>query len=148
MIDFNLKCIVQGERFSPRIAAEIAKVKFDKAIEPGEVVDRGKYRGRPSPRGWASLSSSEPSIGSFLKKMERVVPILRASGADRISLHLCVEYRQQCNWELTTTEIGLLAGIGLPLLVSCYPADEGDGAAREKGSNQNGAKLGKSGLTL
>ena len=58
MIKLEASCEVMGEGFSPAAFAKMSSVRLVDANEPGAIGDRGRYRGKPTPRGSASIEVS------------------------------------------------------------------------------------------
>ncbi|PSM30876.1 hypothetical protein, partial [Haliangium sp. UPWRP_2] len=106
-------------------------VLFSEKSEPGELGACGRYRGRPAPQGWgkrdfstapedADLVSADSEV---LARLERCIPAYRAAGAQEIILHFNVSYASQCNLQLTAPLIRRLAGLGVEVTITCFPAE-------------------------
>ncbi|WP_437576740.1 hypothetical protein [Sorangium sp. So ce887] len=120
--------VASGMRFSPGAVECAAQVPFSEKIEPGEIVSRGRYRGRPSLEGWGKYDFSVPpddadllsSKSEFLATLERCIPVYKAAGAQEIVLHFDVSYAGQCNLQLTVPLIRRLAELGVDVTITCF----------------------------
>lgn len=147
MISVNVTLSARGRTFSPKKAgAELGIDLTLKGHEPRALGSTGKYKGRPVPWGKANLELPWPPVGvecsgspdefdtltqlpaslNLLRSLE-VVPTLRRFGATDIILWVIVEYRDQCNMELSPALLAALAGLGVPVAISCYLMDGEDG---------------------
>ena len=116
---------ITGDTFSPSEAERVTGLSLSRTIEPGEIAPRGRYKGRPSPHGYANLSApDEPPedgklaalLGSFLLHVET----LRQLGADDIVVYAGYFYDAQCNLTFWPDAMAKLGELGVPLWVSCY----------------------------
>ncbi|QRK10763.1 hypothetical protein JQX13_12225 [Archangium violaceum] len=123
-----LYCLLQGDSFSPSLAEERTGLLLVDKNEPGEVAPSGRYDGKALPYGSAMLvlldDDLEPGATALepLRALKARLPDLRAVGVTGVSLFLVVAYEGQCHFELSPEELGEIAGLGVPLAVSCHPA--------------------------
>lgn len=122
-----LYCLLQGDSFSPSLAEERTGLLLVDKNEPGEVAPSGRYNGKALPYGSAMLvlldDDLEPGASALepLRALKARLPDLRAVGVTGVSLFLVVAYESQCHFELSPEELVELAGLGVPLAVSCHP---------------------------
>ena len=101
---------------------------FVDANEPGEVPPSGRYEGRALSHGsamWVLLDDDLAPAGSALeplRALREALPALRGLGVTHVTLSLVVAFDGPCFFALSAEELGALAGLGLPLEVSCHPA--------------------------
>lgn len=126
--------VIQGAEFSPSRAEAALGVDFGpEKNEPGDIGAKGKFMGKPIPYGHAWWEFSwEKATETFLPTSLEVfnhpglAPMLKSLGADEITLHVHVGYREQCNFELDTAVLTRLATLGVTVAVSCYLLEECD----------------------
>jgi hypothetical protein len=125
--------MLQGERFSPRLAEAKTGVSLQGKKEPGEIGSVGRYRGQPLPYGTAELTQPERAQSSGDQAQNWVLQVLsahldefRACGATDIVLRLLVEYREQCNLELDADFLEAVGKLRLPLTIAFFEAEPGD----------------------
>ena len=122
--------VISGAEFSPSAAERATQELFAEKIEPGEICQRGRYRGKPAPQGWGKRDFSVPAEdadlisaqSSMLATLERCVPIYKTAGAQEIILHFNVAYSNQCNLQLTAPLLRRLANLGVDVSLTCFPA--------------------------
>lgn len=122
-----LYCLLQGDSFSPSLAESRTGLVLLDQNEPGDVAPSGRYEGKALPYGSAMLvlldDDLEPGASALepLRALKERLPELRELGAT-VSLFLVVAYERECHFALSPEELAELAGLGLPLSVSCHPA--------------------------
>jgi hypothetical protein len=122
MVTIQPICLFQGAQFSPRKVNLPDGVQFDKVNEPGDLGTTGRYKGKPTPFGSASLrfpSDQGTQLREVLLTIERIVASARLAGAAEIELYLGVDYVSQCNFELCPEDLEILGRLKIPLLISC-----------------------------
>ena len=116
---------ITGDTFSPSEAERATGLLLSQAIEPGEIAPRGRYKGQPSPHGYANLSAPDETpedgklaalLGSFLPHVET----FRQLGADDIVVYAGYFYDAQCNLTFWPDAMAMLGELGVPFWVSCY----------------------------
>jgi hypothetical protein len=144
MLEVSVALVAQGKTFSPRKAgAELGIDLSGTGEEPGSICMTGKFKGRPIPFGSTILhlpltpeieqSNELDAMADLLPpnlilfRRAEIVPTLRRHGATEIRLQVVVAYREQCNMEMSSTLIAALAGLGVPVVISCFDAEEDDG---------------------
>lgn len=126
--------VIQGAEFSPSRAEAALDVDFGpEKNEPGDIGARGKFMGKPIPYGYARWELTwEKATETFLPTSLEVfndpelAPMLKGLGAEEITLHIHVGYREQCNFELDPAVLKVLALLGVTVAVSCYLLEECD----------------------
>jgi hypothetical protein len=124
-----------GEEFSPAAAAAQLGLKFSTVHERGEIGTIGRYRGQPIPYGAASIEiESVPSTGAHTGELEgaalladqagKSLGVLRALGADEITLHVDICFDAQCNFVILPETLHRIARMGIGLSISCYSNDQ------------------------
>jgi hypothetical protein len=118
--------LAQGTSFSPSRAAGRLGVVFAEANEPGALGIRGKFAGKPTPYGAASivvdLSSDweKELLSSDILLKKHLTKVLSECGATEIVLYLNFGFTEQCNLELHPDSIRALAGLNIGVGVSAY----------------------------
>ena len=117
-----------GEKFSPaRARAELGSTVVA-LVEPGEVSNRGRFAGKPSPFGSARVDisidddmPSNPSGNAIAlpdaAAMHRKLVDLGATDAE---LSIDVGYRDQCNIAFSPATLRVLAELNLGVSLSCW----------------------------
>lgn len=148
MITVHVSMTASGATFSPAKAGVALGMDLaSTGNEPGAIGTTGKYKGRPMPWGQTSIRVALPPVGSIdergsdengssadlmpanldILRRPELVATLRRFGATDIVLWVIVEYRDQCNMEMSPALLAALAGLGVPVAISCYPEDDDEG---------------------
>ena len=141
MIKPSAFLLVVGEEFSPSKAEGILNLTLGPLKnEPGELGSRGKYKGKPTPFGSATIeyewTVSDPVFQENfpdllpsnldLFTVPNFVDVLRDCGAINITLYVNVGYDTQCNMELSSQLLSALGKLGIVVAITCYQLDEDD----------------------
>jgi hypothetical protein len=123
-------CSASGVAFSPRRAAVAMGTSFDKAIEVGDVLNTGRWKGKQkqSDRGYAALNfdlvpkeaPTECRWEMTLEKIRLFLGACRDAGATDMGVVFFVGYVAQCNLELDPTRLRELADLGVSIGLTCY----------------------------
>ncbi len=121
--------VLQGDRFSPSEAERVTGLKLSDKREPGQIGQRGRYRGQPLPYGAASLDAPEDvsppeKLVWVLDAATPHIALLRDLGADRAEVWIVEHFGGQMNMEYEPEELEKLARLGLPLCVACYEVEQ------------------------
>ena len=124
MITIVANLVAAGDRFSPEAFEKEFGIAFTRKNEPGSIASTGRYRGRAMPYGSGTLvddwtGCDERSLLGSLVLRADVVAACRRLGADSLTIHLDVEYDEQCNFDFSEEVIGAIHSLGVPLTVSC-----------------------------
>ena len=127
---------MRGETFSPSAAERATGLPLSDTIEPGEIAPRGRYKGQPSPHGYANLRASDetPDDGKLTALLSLFLPhaeTLRQLGADDIVVYAGYFYEHQCNLTFWPEAMAQLGRLGVPFWVSCYGNDDPPAVAVE-----------------
>ena len=119
---------ITGDSFSPSEAERATGLSLSHAIEPGEIAPRGRYKGQPSPHGYANLSApaETPEDGKLAALLDSFLPhveTFRQLGADDIVVYAGYFYEAQCNLTFWPDAMAKLGELGVPFWVSCYGDD-------------------------
>ena len=116
---------LQGDTFSPSEAERLTGLSLVRKVEPGEIGERGRYRGQPTPYGAAALAV--PEAVPEEQKLEWLLTValehlstFRRLGADEPEVYATYAYDAQCNLSYSSSELEKLARLSLPFCVSCY----------------------------
>ena len=129
MVRLYPSCWMWGETFSPRAVERRTGIVFDAKDEPGEIARSGRYRDQPNPFGGATIkfeddrSSCDPVSMQSLMFLAENIPVFREAGATTIVIHCDVDYRDQCNLEMSPEFLAAVASLGVPFTISCYEDD-------------------------
>jgi hypothetical protein len=126
--------VLTGEHFSPEATERRCNLKFQSKVEPGSTSKRGTQQAL----GTAILALGAEDGAAELplavvQEVVRLVPKLQESGAEDLTLHLNVEYDEQCNFEVDPEVLQGIAASGTALTVSCYPIGAEEFQARYGG---------------
>lgn len=132
---------LQGEAFSPAAAERETGLSFSERHEPGETGAKGRYRGRPTPFGSATLRAPEEvdpaeRLDWLLDTVLPHADALRRLGGLEGWLHSTVYFDAQCNLDYPPDRLRKLARLGVPYTVTCVHAPErfaGEGATAPGG---------------
>jgi hypothetical protein len=95
-------------------------VAFSAEQEPGAIAPRGRYKGRPTPYGSASLEAAGLDLGSsnapFFAAVEQLIPACRAAGGAELKLSFWTTDAH--GFVLAPALVARLAGCGLGMAVS------------------------------
>ena len=116
-------CQLYGERFSPKLVAQITGLAFSQQNEVGEVGGQGRYRGVALPYGAATIAvpnsvDEEEAILWLAQRLGPHIHLLRDGGADDIWINVALRHEGTWNWALSEKELKALAGLGLHLKFS------------------------------
>ena len=121
--------LLVGDAFSPEKAERETGLTFQQKNEPGEIGTRGRYKGQPTPFGWAMLKP--PEEGDETRQFEWLfnaalphIETLRRLGATDGKLHITYAYDTQCNLGYEPELMAKLARLGLAFTISCYRDEE------------------------
>jgi hypothetical protein len=126
MVKIRASCEVSGERFSPLVFAKISSVKLCGANEPGEIGIAGRYRGKPTPYGSASIEVSNKAeedwsrFDDLLKVLESCIEALREAGAEKIWISCSLYHDGQCNFGFSKEDLKRIAALNVDMPISCY----------------------------
>jgi len=125
MARMSVRCLIQGNNFSPSKAEKIAGVIFSDMNEPGAIGNAGRYRGIAIPYGSATLESvvsdnQLDNLDALLNKLKCSIVKFREAGADDVTLHCDVFYEDQCNIEFSAAQITCLSKMEIAVTISCY----------------------------
>ena len=131
MIKVSAYLQAYGAQFSPKKATAKFGYELKEGIEPGVSArnPNQSVKGSASlPFEWDSASEVgfERGFADLLPsnlpifRDERLLAGLRECGADEFILFVGVNYREQCNMELSPSLLGALAELGVVLAISCY----------------------------
>ena len=118
-----------GKDFSPKKAEDATDIVFNQKIEVGDLGDTGKFKGKPTPYGSASL---EAPIGTDdVDKIMKIYNILKGRiermyefGLEKAHFHIGYFYKDQCNCSLSKQEIKAISDLGIDFLFSCYDVSD------------------------
>ena len=111
-----------GDHFQPSMVG----YEFAFYVEPGTLATSGRYKGCPLPYGKAEIIApheiTNPSeqLLAVCRLASELLPALRNAGATNFYLHVLREYTAQCNEELTTEEMKLIASLDCPFTYTAY----------------------------
>lgn len=129
MVTLQPICLFQGEQFSPRKVNLPDGVQFHEVNESGDLGTVGRYKGKPTPFGSASLrfpSDQGTQLREMLLLIERIIAPARLAGATEIELYLGVNFVSQCNFEICPEDLEILGRLKIPLLISCVESGNSD----------------------
>lgn len=119
MITVFSQLSIQGKAFSPKLASRHLGISMKNATEPGQLMQSGRYKGRPCPDGRAIFDGGDGNLDKLIERLPILSGKLRADGAEDLVLFVFIEYEEQCNWELSVEQIEQLAQAKVPLAVTC-----------------------------
>jgi hypothetical protein len=125
MVELRPILTLWGEQFSPRRAEEATGLTLVHTKEPGEIGERGRYKGLPLPYGAAFVKvppDVEPPrrLSWLLECAERHLAVLQKLGATLCKLHIDVRYWDQCNLEFAPHELVRIAALGVLFTITCW----------------------------
>ena len=126
MVKIRASCGVVGKDFSPAAFAKRSAVKLVDENEPGAIGSIGRFRGKPTPFGSATIEVSNKAeedwsrFDDLLTEVERCIDALREAGAERISISCSLFHDGQCNFGLAQEQLGRIAALKVDLSISCY----------------------------
>jgi len=129
MIKIRASCSVVGDKFSPTVFAKISPVKLIAVNEPGEIGNSGRYKGKPTPYGAATIEVSHKAekdwsrFDDLLTVLESCIDALREAGAEDITLMCSLFHDGQCNFGFSQDELKRIAALKVDLPISCYNDD-------------------------
>jgi hypothetical protein len=114
-----------GTIFSPAQTERETGLVFSMKNEPGEIGERGRYRGKPYPFGHAILKApdgSEAPTGLDRLLDLALVHVNELKKIDFLEgvVHVDYAYNQQCNLEFKPETLAKLARLGFALTITCY----------------------------
>jgi hypothetical protein len=126
-----LRCELQGDHFSPRLAEAKTGLTLVRKNEPGDIGTLGRHKGKPRPYGAASLEAPDDWTWDhkwdwLLMTLSTHIETLRQCGADDLVLDLGYFYDGQCNLEFSPLRLGQVAALGIPFAISCYEIGKGE----------------------
>ena len=116
----------QGDEFSPAEAERVTGLRFAEKQEPGDLGLSGRFKGKPTPYGFATLQPPDETWNEDKKLtwlLDAALPhveTLKRLGADWNRVHIDYAYTAQCNLAFEPELIAKLARLGLPFTISCY----------------------------
>jgi hypothetical protein len=129
MVKIRASCVVVGPEFSPQRFSKISLVKPVDAGEPGALGKVGRYRGKPTPYGHATIEVSDRAetdwsrFDDLLTVLEGCIHALRETGAEDITLMCSLFHDGQCNFAFSPDQLRRIAGLEVELTISCYSAE-------------------------
>jgi hypothetical protein len=126
MIKIRSSCEITGESFSPAKFSKISSVRFVNAGEPGAIGKVGRYRGKPTPYGQATIEvSNKPEddwshFDKLLMILEGCIDALREAGAEDIDLSCSLFHDGQCNFAFSRDQLRRIANLKVSFSISCY----------------------------
>ena len=128
MVRLVCTCELYGEKFSPKLVAQVTGLVFTEQHEVGEVGSIGRYRGVAIPYGSATIGvpGTVAEGDEILWLARRLLPhmdLLRDSGATDIHLNVALFHNGQCNWSLSEEEFRAVAALGIGMNISAYEDD-------------------------
>ena len=132
MVRVRAICIAKGASFSPRAAEVQTGLRFSRKQEPGELSEVDRYQGHTSGQGRAELSLQDVGAledlsgknAAALDALARSLESLRRAGATELSLRFDIEYAGTCALHLPPDLLKKLGDLGLPLVITCFEAQE------------------------
>jgi len=123
----RIALVVVGATFDPEYLPNVTEWMLASSNRPGDLGSVGRYRAKPLPYGSATLTPikssvmefDETEVCQFLAGIARNLETIRNAGGEDIHLDIAVTYRDQCNFEIGPTALGLLGKLGLTVSVSC-----------------------------
>lgn len=117
-----------GETFSPKALKHLEGFSCISKNEPQEIVSKGRYQGKPIPFGSLRIAIPVTSIDSFfdnkeaglITRIETCVESLKKAAATDVSIHLDVEYENQCNLQFNSAWLTAIGKLGIPVAFTAY----------------------------
>ena len=126
MVKIRASCEVVGDKFSPAKFATLSSVKPADAGEPGVIGKVGRYRGKTTPYGHATIEVSNQAdknwsrFDDLLTLIESCIDALREAGAEDITLSCSLFHDGQCNFEFSHDQLKRIARLEIDMTISCY----------------------------
>lgn len=132
MVRARAVCLVSGPSFSPRAAEALTGLRFSRRSEPGELSEVDRYQGHSKGPGRAEIPLQEygtpTDLGgknmAALDALARSLEALRRAGATDLKIRVDIEYAGPCVIDFPAELLRKLGDLGLPLVMSCYEAQE------------------------
>jgi hypothetical protein len=115
----------RGERYKPSSLA----YAFTRQNDPGDIGTRGRYKGQPTPFGYSeievpALIPLEEKVPHLCREVAPVLAAIRAAGAVDLYVSAGYFWKDQCNFQLTESDLAMLSALGCPISISCYGDDK------------------------
>ena len=128
MIRLVCTCELYGERFSPKLIAQLTGITFARQNEVGDIGTSGRYRGTRIPYGSATIGVPKhiEAGGEILWLARRLMPhiqMLRDAGASDIWFSIGLFHDGQCNWSLSEEELSAVSALGIRMDISAHEDD-------------------------
>ena len=128
MVRLVCTCELYGERFSPKLVAQVTGLVFTRQNEVDQVGTTGRYRGVAIPYGSASIGvpasvDEGNEIAWLARRLLPYMDLLRDSGATDIHLSVGLFHDGSCNWSLSEDEFKAVAALDVGMKISAYEDD-------------------------
>jgi hypothetical protein len=117
IIDFYCTYVLSGRNFYPSHLKIPNDLKIIQNNEPNDILQYGKYKGKPSEEGILIVE------GTLDKILDLAEEILNHDSKQLITYsNLCLIfcYESQCNIELSSSHLQRISILGIPLNITCY----------------------------
>lgn len=131
MVKIRASFSVAGKKFSPSCFLKMSSVKLVDANEPGDIGTRGRYKGKPTPDGSATIEVSDKAeedwsrFDELLTAVESCLNALHEAGAEHMFLSVSLFHDGQCNFAFSKDQLRRIAALSVDLPISCY-SDEAE----------------------
>jgi hypothetical protein len=121
MTRLHLSASVVGTRFNPSLLPSKWNGMVLQSGDAGAIAKTGRYKGKPSPHGFATLGLDDANGGleALVSMLEAMQNDLVANGAEEISVFVTLESKGSANWEVSPGVLARLGKLPASLLVSC-----------------------------
>jgi hypothetical protein len=126
MVKIRASCRVIGDKFSPTTFATLSSVKLTDTGEPGAIGTAGRYQGKTTPYGHATIEVSDKAekdwsrFEDLLTLIASCIDAIRKAGAEDITLHCSLFHDGQCNFGFSRDQLKRIASLKIDMAISCY----------------------------
>ncbi len=123
--EMEYSCDLRGDEFDPTPFLNIDGIKVLRATYVGDILDIGRYIGKPSPYGSLEFTSVNDDFDAFVLWLyEKVKDLLDPIDPKDKMIYVTICYSQQCNMEFDPDTLSRIGAMGLCLAISCYEDEE------------------------
>ena len=129
MIKIRASCLIVGKNFSPMLFSKLSSVRLIDAHEPGDIGSNGRFKGKPTPFGSASIEVSDKaeekwsSFDDLITTLEGCIDGLRKAGASDITFLCSLFHDGQCGFSFSKDQLKRMSALNVDFSVSCYDKD-------------------------